>query len=234
MHQLKAVRILAGSDGADVPDNELARIEIGGRDQQKSTFPVLLSDALKNALCEVSGNGPRERCRIHYRVVVNDRHHGARVDNVIGVSSGVHGLKRPIEVGAEKREGSCKGARTRAGDDLELGPATKFAPTNKKAGRKGTVLLPSGQCEERCRCRQSHLRTPTCEGPFEFHSHRGHILARKARILDMREGEVGGKRRRNGAIPVTQAATDEQELGCNDDGSQATQPSDFVCSLAKL
>ena len=67
-------RILAGSDGADVPDDELAGIEIGGRDQQEPTFPIFLGDALKDALRQIFGDGPREGCRIHHRVVVDGRH----------------------------------------------------------------------------------------------------------------------------------------------------------------
>ena len=46
------------------------------------------------------------------------------------------------------------------------------------------------------------LRTPACEGSFEFRSHRGDILADKARILDLREGEVAGECRGNCAVPV--------------------------------
>ena len=59
--------------------------------------------------------------------------------------------------------------------------------SHEKARAEGAVLLSAGQCEERYRRGRLRLISLACEGSFDLHSQRGDILARKARILDLRE-----------------------------------------------
>src|SRR5882757_3961197 len=141
------VAIVAHRDPAHVPQYRPLRIEIGGADQQHSTFDPLSSDLLNERIVHVRLN------QFGQGRVVSQRRAFEQTMYVIGknVLSSVfckNLAQLTVMLSPQERERGNQRARANARYQIERWPRARIAPTDQEASAEGTVFGTAGDCEK--------------------------------------------------------------------------------------
>ena len=92
MYQFNLMRIIAGSDGPDVPDNGTACIEVYGTNKQTSSSPVFPGNGVYHVGIDIFGNQCLQGLRVGHRVTKNSGDDVSILDDVLGRGGGVNGF----------------------------------------------------------------------------------------------------------------------------------------------
>ncbi len=217
-HQLDRLGPAARSDGADVPEDRPAEIEIGGADQQQPPAPVFLRDRGHHRLVHVALDQAVQRRGIGQRLA---EQHGADAvaedQHVAGRDFGEDLAQRRVVVRAKEGEGRDQRAGRDAGDKVEGRPPPRCRPAHHQPGTEGAVVSTARQ-REQVRRRQPPARRDrqrrhlaVLRGQPFARQRRGIAIEPEARVGQAEDGQRLGRRERRRVEPRDRPAAHHRQ-----------------------